>query len=118
MGLFSWKAKSVVVAKTCSACGETLAEHPQVDVASAPVGSEDDARLTALIAEHRWAEARRYQAANATEDIRMWRMIRCRDGRVGVVARVMPFEIWSDDHYEEPQFLSDGERDRLLTELA
>jgi hypothetical protein len=37
-------------------------------------------------------------------------MIRCGDGRVGVVVRVMRIEVWSDDSYEEPEFLSDSER--------
>lgn len=118
MKLFSRKTKPALVAKTCSACGETLAEHAQLDIASAPIGTEDEERLTALIAAHRWADARRYQSANAVTDIRVWRMIRCRDGRVGVVALVMPIEMWSDDYYEEPQFLSDVERDQLLAAVT
>ena len=41
-------------------------------------------------------------------------MIRCHDGRVGVVPFVMPLVMWSDDYYEEPQFLFNAERDELL----
>lgn len=118
MKLFSRKAKPVLVAKPCSACGETLAEHAQSDIGSAPVGSEDDARLTVLVAERRWADARRYQSASADTDIRVWRMIQCRDGRVGVVALVMPIEMWSDGYYEEPRFLSGSERDELLAAMT
>lgn len=118
MKLFSRKTKAVLVAKMCSACGESLAEHTQLDLASAPVGSEDDGRLAALVEERNWSEARQYQAANAGTDIRVWRMIRCRDGRVGVVPLVMPIEIWSDDYYEEPQFLLNAERDELLAVMT
>lgn len=114
MKLHKVKAKPALVASVCSACGESLAEHPQVDIASAPVGSEDDERLGGLITQRRWADARQYQAANAVTDIRVCRMIRCRDGRVGVVSLVMPIDMWSDDYYGEPQFLSDAQRDELL----
>jgi len=113
MSLFRKRTKSVVQSKTCPACGELLGEHVQMDIASAPIGSEDDERLKVLIANRKWIEARAYQAANANADVRVWRMIRCPDGQVGVVSLVMPIEMWSDEYYEEPQFLSDDERDAL-----
>ncbi len=46
--------------------------------------------------------------------IRSWRVLRCDDRRIAVVARVMPIEMWSDDYYEEPQFLSFDEASELL----
>lgn len=117
MKFFSRKTSPVVLARRCSVCGEPLAEHEQRDIASAEIGTEDDERLTALIAADGWVDARRYQAANAVRDIRVWRIIRCRDGRVGVVALVMPIEMWSDDYYGEPRFLSDIERERILAAM-
>jgi hypothetical protein len=113
MSLFSRKTKSVGKPKTCPACGEPLGEHVQADIGSAPIGSEREEQLKQLITARKWGEARAYQAANANADIRVWRMIRCGDGRVGVVSLVMPIEMWSDDYYEEPQFLSGDERDAL-----
>ena len=114
----SRKTEAVLVAKMCSACGESLEDHAQVDIASAPIGGEDDERLAELITSRRWLDARRYQAANASTDIRAWRMIRCRDGRVGVVPFVMLIAMWSDNYYEEPQFLSEHEREGLLANVA
>ena len=79
------------------------------------MGSGDDSRLTYLIATGKWSAARSYQAANATADIRVWRIIRCHDGRIGVVSFVMPIEMWSDDYYETTRFLSDDESAVLTT---
>jgi hypothetical protein len=110
--------KPVVFAQMCSACSESLAEHEQLDIASAEVGTEDDKRLTAFVRAHEWRDARQYQSANAVTDIRVWRMIRCRNGRASVVALVMPIETWSDNYYEEQQFLSDTERDQLVVALT
>jgi len=113
MSLFRRETKPAEKPQTCPACGDRLGEHVQADIGSAPIGSEGEERLTQLITARKWADARAYQAANANADIRVWRMIRCRDGRVGVVSVVMPIEMWSDDYYEEPQFLSDAEGDSL-----
>jgi hypothetical protein len=118
MGLFRRGKKAVVEAKTCVACGESLQEHVQNDLASARIGSEDDHRLRQLIETGKWSEAQNYQAANVTEDIRVWRIIRCRDGRVGVVSLVMPIEMWRDDYYEEARFLSNDERDAVTAAVA
>ena len=109
MSLFRRSKKSTLNATPCSACGESLTAHGQYDIASARMGTEDDGRLTQLIATGKWSEARSYQAANAPADIRVWRIIRCHDGRIGVVSFVMPIEMWSDDYYETTRFLSDDE---------
>jgi hypothetical protein len=69
--------------------------------------------LIELLANGGWSEARTYQAPRGSDEIRSWRRIRCTDGRVGVVARVMPVELWDDDYYEEPRWLSGGEVEAL-----
>lgn len=118
MNPFKRRRETVVDTKACPACGELLETHPQVDIASAPIGSKEEERLRQLIAEGSWPESRAYHAANADKDIRAWRMIRCRDGRIGVVSLVMPIEMWSNDYYEELRFLSDSERDALTATLG
>jgi len=110
----AFRSKPVVVESRCSSCGERLDEHVQVDIGSAVLDTAEDTELRRLIESREWAAAITHQAANATADIRAWRVLRCGDGRIAVVARVMPIEVWSDDYYEEPQFLSTDEASELL----
>ena len=109
MSLFQRPKQSVLVDRKCPSCGEPLSEHAQSDLGSAPVGSVEEARLADSIARRAWDEARTVQHANAVSDIRVWRVIHCRDGRVGIVALLMPIDMWSDNSYEEPLFLDPAE---------
>jgi hypothetical protein len=115
MSLFRSRKQQLVQRDVCPSCGMLLRDHAQSDIASARIGSEDEEWVRELVAQRLWEQAHAYQAANATSDIRVWRMIRCRDGRVGVATVVMPIEMWSDDYYEEPSFLTNGERDDLVS---
>ena len=111
------RARPVVIASRCASCGEILEQHIQADIGSAVINTEDDTRLRDLIQNHQWSVAVEHHAANATADIRASRVIRCKDGRIGVVARIMPIETWSDDYYEEPFFLSPNDANELLQEV-
>lgn len=114
----AFRTRPVVVGSRCSSCGERLDRHVQAEIGSAVLDTAEDKELRCLIESHEWTAAITHQAANATADIRSWRVLRCGDGRIAVVARVMPLEVWSDDYYEDPQFLSNDEASELLRFVA
>lgn len=82
-------------------CGRRLRDHPIQDIASAVVNSPEDSQLDSLVSESHWEEAHRYQAWNATADIRAWRVLLCESGCLRLMPVIMTFEIWSDDEYGE-----------------
>lgn len=107
------RRKAGVRPRPCPSCGASLGGHEKEDLAGADFGTEDDKRLAGLIAKGAWSEARAYQDVHGLEDIRCWFIIRCEDGRVGVVAQVMTNDFWSDGFYGEPRWLSGDEAEAL-----
>src|SRR5258708_6695793 len=110
---FWLRRKEIAEPRACSSCGELLDLHEQEEFASAWITTADDTELMNLIAKEAWSEARAYQAPRGSDEIRSWRRVLGGDVRVGVVARVMPLELWGDDCYEERRWLRGGEAEAL-----
>jgi hypothetical protein len=55
----------------CSRCQLSLDEHLYADLGSAPMGSIEESELNEAVRNRQWADAARFQAANAMSDIRV-----------------------------------------------
>jgi len=105
MRLFK-RTQSVTAASRCGHCGHSIENHPQRDIASAVIASPEHDQAASLVSVREWEAAARHQAANEIADIRVWRAVRCNDGRVGVVSMVIPIEMWADNYYEDVLILT------------
>jgi hypothetical protein len=90
----------------CPLGAHNLSEHSFVDLGSAILESPEESALNAAAREGRWADATRFQAANALVDIRVWRIFLCGD-QVVLIPLIATIEPWENDHYGEPIVISD-----------
>lgn len=98
---------------SCPVCSNTLQDHMYWDIASAEVGSEAEAATRSAIERRDWQKAAEYQRANALQDIRAWRAVKCTTGRISIVPVILTFEIWDHDRADAPIILDQRESDNL-----
>jgi len=82
------------------------------------VGSPEADTASEFVRNARWADAARYQAANAKVDIRVRRAIRCPTHSLALVPLLLSFEMWEDDVAEPAVALSSAAAEGLLAHVA
>lgn len=103
---------------TCPICRKPLDNHFYWDVASVEAGTSEADTVREFLHNARWADAARYQAANAKADIRVWRAIRCPSRGFALMPLLLTFEIWEDDVAEPAALLSPAAAEGLLAYVA
>ncbi len=102
----------------CPICQKPLDAHFYWDVASVEAGTPEADTASGFVRNARWADAARYQAANAQAEIRVWRAIRCPTSGLALVQLLLTFEMWTDDLIEAAARLSPAAADDLLAYVA
>jgi hypothetical protein len=102
----------------CPSCQKPLDDHFYWDVASVEAGTPEADTASEFVRNARWADAARYQAANAQVDIRVWRAIRCPTRGLALVPLLLTFEMWKDDVAEPAVPLSSAAAEGLLAYVA
>lgn len=99
----------------CEICSGDLDDHYYLDIGSATIGSPQEKNLAKEVESYNWTEASSYQNANALQDVRVWRAIRCPAGRVAVFPVVLAYDIWDEDETDRPIVLNEAESERFMT---
>jgi len=103
---------------SCPVCGKGLDGHSYWDIASIRVGSPEEAYVAELIKRHAWTAAAEHQQANATDDIRVWRAVRCPSGVVAIMPVTLAFEAWSPDEVGLGLVLDEADSRQLMHAAA
>jgi hypothetical protein len=97
----------------CPVCDRGLDAHHYSDIASVEVGADTETTLAKMLDKRDWSAAAEYQRANALQDIRVWRAVRCSTGRVSIFPVILAFDVWTEDKAEAPIVLDSLESAQL-----